>query len=301
MTWPALAFFGLVHLDLPHDLFKVARGGDQLEDSLAGGTVETGFSALELDVEPDRIAGSELEPGERNSHLEDRAGRGFDGGAVGYHASIMIQVADWLATIRLQDDDLAAGRLDKADPEAVGVAQNVACRPSLGVDANEQSRGVESEPDRFEHSAGNLTHGSAFVAAGVMGRVDPFKISCPAVDLDVRKAAGLSVGRPRRGSARNRIEERPGRVESQQGIHVAQMLAEQMIEEPVERARVVVAIPPEPVRSLGDVDFVPGPFEGGGFVPQGALFGQPGMIVRHGVHPTPGCLRGGRPRSRSCG
>ena len=129
-----------------------------------------------------------------------------------------------------------SGGLDKADPEAVGVGQNVACRPSLGVDANQQSLGVESEPDRFEHSAGNLSHGSALVAAGVMGGVDPFKISCPAVDLDVRKTAGLAVRRPMRRRARNRIEERPGRVEPQQGIHVAQMLAEQVIEEPVECA-----------------------------------------------------------------
>src|SRR4051794_36358963 len=41
------------------------------------------------------------------------------------------------------------------------------------------------------------------------------------------------------------------------------MLAEQVVEECVLRAGVVVAVPPKPIASLGDVDFVPGAVERG--------------------------------------
>ena len=41
--------------DLPHDALEIGRGGDQLEDPLAGSSVEAGCAALELDVEPDRF------------------------------------------------------------------------------------------------------------------------------------------------------------------------------------------------------------------------------------------------------
>src|SRR5262245_11937967 len=44
-----------------------------------------------------------------------------------------------------------------------------------------------------------------------------------------------------------------------------------MIEQRVQRARMVVAVPPEPIGALRDVDFVPGSFQSGSIVAQGSF------------------------------
>ena len=117
----------------------------------------------------------------------------------------MVQVADGLARVGLHHHDFALGRLDKADAQAVGLGEDLPRGPSLSVDANEQPLGIETEPYRFQQPAGDLSHRSALVAAGVMGGVDPFKVGGTAVDLDVGKAARLGV---QRGGALRRARSR---------------------------------------------------------------------------------------------
>src|SRR5262249_54212097 len=54
----------------------------------------------------------------------------------------------------------------------------------------------------------------------------------------------------------------------------AQVLAKQIVEQAVERAGVVVAVPPEPVRALGNVDLLPGLGECRRVMPARALLGE---------------------------
>src|SRR5262249_45799755 len=61
--------------DLPHDTFEIGGRHGELENPLAGGPIEAGVAAQELDVEPDRIAGLEPEPSEGDGEFED-PGRG---------------------------------------------------------------------------------------------------------------------------------------------------------------------------------------------------------------------------------
>src|SRR4051812_21584192 len=65
--------------DLPHDAFEIGCRDGQLEDPLAGGTVEAGVAAEQLDIEADRVARLEAEPPERDGQLEDLAGGDLDG------------------------------------------------------------------------------------------------------------------------------------------------------------------------------------------------------------------------------
>ena len=92
-----------------------------------------------------------------------------------------------------------------------------------------------------------------------------------------------------RAAAGDRVEEGARRVEAEQGVDVPQVFAKEMVEEAVEAAGMVVAIPPEPVGALGDIDFVPGSLEGGCVVAERSFFGceegpcgvqrVPGLIV----------------------
>ena len=59
------------------------------------------------------------------------------------------------------------------------------------------------------------------------------------------------------------------------------MFAKEMVEQAVLGARVIVAVPPEPVGALGDIDFFPGPGDAGPIVPAGALLARqelPGRV-----------------------
>ena len=94
--------------------------------------------------------------------------------------------------------------------------------------------------------------------------------------MTFRKLIGWSwIGRWAAAS-RDRREQRAGRVAAQQRVDVAQVLAEQVVEQGVQGAGVVVAVPPEPVGALGDVDLVPGPRQRGRVVPAGCVPRRPG-------------------------
>ncbi len=280
---------------------EVGRGGDQLEDPLTGGSVEAGWAPQELDVEPDRFARPQLEPRERDGHFEDRAGRRFDRGPVRDHAAGTVQVADRSRLIRLHHDDFTVGGLDEADPEAVGLGEDLVRGPSLGIDADEQSLGIETEPYRFDRSAGNLSHGAALVSAGVVGGVDPFKIGCAAVDLDVRKAARLGVNR--RGTrCRGRLRRRANRAGRSPVVYRrcggACETGRQRRRRggSNDRRRTTRTSPiPGRCRSRSRL-FQAWPRRAGASVPR-----PPGTTARRGAHPRPRYLRSGRPRSRSCG
>ena len=289
--------------DLPHDALEVGRGSDQLEDPLAGSTVEAGCAALELDVEPDGFARPSARAA-RTGRPSRRSRRWTPGWWFRWRrAAAVVQVAGRSSRVRLHHHDFPVGRLDETDSEAVGLGEDFPGRPSLSVDADEQAVGVETEPYRFEQSAGNLSHGSALVAAGVAGGVDPFKIGGAAVDLDVRKAASAGRGSARCAPPREiGVEEGARRVEAEQGVDVPQVFAKEMVEEAVEEAGMVVAVPPEPVGALGDVDLVPCFFERGcGSWRSGSFFGYEEGPCGVQRSPRLDCLRGGRPRWRSCG
>ena len=125
---------------------------------------------------------------------------------------------------------------------------------------------------RCEQPARHQCHGPAVVAADVARCVDPLEISGATVDLDPGKTDRLIVNETPASAARDRREQGARRVAAQQRVDIAQVLAEQVVEQAVKGAGMVVAIPPEPVGALGDVDLVPGAGERGRIVPAGSLF-----------------------------
>ena len=89
-----------------------------------------------------------------------------------------------------------------------------------------------------------------------MSRVDPLEVRLPPVDLHFQKTFRLSLNRFLSHAANRPIELRRIR-RLQEDVDVLQVLAEQVIEQPVLCGRMIVAEPPEPVAPFGDVDFVP--------------------------------------------
>src|SRR5690606_2716493 len=65
------------------------------------------------------------------------------------------------------------------------------------------------------------------------------------------------MDRPRL-AARDRMKQIGRCGVPQQGVNILQVLAEQLVKQAVQRRGMVVAVPPEPVAPLGDVEFFPG-------------------------------------------
>src|SRR5262249_9283931 len=148
------------------------------------------------------------------------------------------------------------------DAQTPRPGQTLGRRSTLRIDSEQEPLGAEAEPDRLEQSLRNQRHRPTLIAADVASRVDPLEIRRGSIHLDVQETVRLIVDRPVRDGLRDRREQDAGWVAVEQGKNVAQVLAEEVIEEGVERARVIVAIPPEPVRALGDVELIPGARQG---------------------------------------
>ena len=132
---------------------------------------------------------------------------------------------------RLHDHDLALGGVDEADAQAIDIPQPFGGRAPLGVDPEEEPLGVEAEPDALEHALGDQRHGPPVVAAEVAGRVDPLEVGGPAVDLDVQEAGRLVVDRPVAAGLGDRREQEARGIAAQERVDVAEVLAEEVVEE----------------------------------------------------------------------
>ena len=167
-------------------------------------------------------------------------------------------------------------------------AKTLARRPAFGVDPNQEPLGVETEPDALKQALGYQSHRPAVVAAehNALHRSTRSRSARPST-FTFEKLIGWSwSGRWPPGS-RDRREQRARRVAAQEGVDVAQMLAEQVVEKSVESARMIVAVPPKPVRALGDIKLIPGSRQCRGIVPACAFFLEREMCGRHPAHPSP--------------
>src|SRR5262249_52090185 len=103
----------------------------------------------------------------------------------------------------------------------------------------------------------DLSHRAAVALADVLTGRQPLEERAFAVDLNVEKCPRKRITRPLRLAA-----DGPGQLGwrriSKQQVDVLQELAKQVIEQRILGAGMVVAVPPEPIAALGDVEFLPG-------------------------------------------
>src|SRR5262249_41643320 len=114
----------------------------------------------------------------------------------------------------------------------------------------------EPEIQLLERAARHHGHGAALVLAGVAAGTDPLEKRLPAVDLDLQERARQGVHGPL-GAAADRPAQGPRRRGGPPPVDALDELAEEVVEQGVLGAGVVVAVPPEPVAALGDVDLLP--------------------------------------------
>src|SRR5579871_6523893 len=155
------------------------------------------------------------------------------------------------------DNNLPARRFREANAERAVTGQNGLGR-TIEVNAQQQRTQVEAEQQLLEGTACHHGHGAALVLAGISAGADPFEECLPAVHLDIEEAIGQRVNgllaaptdRPAQFGRRRVAEDQ---------VNVLQMLAKQEIKQGILARRMFVAIPPEPVAALGNVDLLPGP------------------------------------------
>ena len=92
------------------------------------------------------------------------------------------------------DRDRRFGRLDKAEQELVDSGQR-GFRGTVGINADEQVFGVETEKDLADDSLRDAGHRAAFAAGFVASRVEPFEVRAAPVEVDRQQAARLRVQR----------------------------------------------------------------------------------------------------------
>ena len=199
----------------------------------------------------------------------------------------MVEVGHGMANRRLHHHDLTLGRIDEAHAQPIDVAKPVRGRSPLGIDPEQKPLGVKPEPEPLEQALGHQRHRSPLVATVVSCTVNPLEIGGPSVDFDIQEAGWLVVDRPVATGLRDRREEVPGRIAAQQGVNIAQVLAEEVVEQAVLGAAVVVAVPPEPVGALGDEDLLPGSGHDGRIMPAGTLLGHQELAGRVHCVPAP--------------